>query len=86
MFDVIYYQVINKIMHDEDVQVLFDVVYVFEFLLVVRLYSMHYYQWVYQVDVPISNQLIKVIKMKKMIFLQLFLVVLSFAAVAVGLK
>jgi hypothetical protein len=47
---------------------------------------MHYYQWVYQVDVPISNQLIKVIKMKKMIFLQLFLVVLSFAAVAVGLK
>ncbi len=39
-------------MHDEDVQVLFDVVYVDAFLLVVRRYSMHYYQWVYQVDVP----------------------------------
>jgi len=26
---------------------------------------MHYYQWVYQVDVPISNQLIKIIKMEK---------------------
>jgi hypothetical protein len=40
-------------MLDEDVPVLFDVVYVFEFLLVVRRYSRHYSQWVCPVDVPI---------------------------------
>lgn len=85
MLDVIYCRVLNKIMPDEDVQVLFDVVYVVEFLLVVILYSMHYYQWVYQVNGPIEIKELSFTKIEKEC-LQLFLVVLSFAAVTVGLE
>jgi hypothetical protein len=52
MYDVVYYQVLNKIKLDVDVQVLFVDVYVVAFLLAVIQHSKHYYQLEYQVDVP----------------------------------
>jgi hypothetical protein len=52
MIDVIYYQVLNKIKLDVDVQVLFVDVYVVAFQLVVIQHSTHYYPLEYQADVP----------------------------------
>jgi len=47
---------IDKIMHDEDVQVLFVDVYDDEFQPVVKQYSRRYYQLVYRVDAPEIDQ------------------------------